>query len=58
MTIYTNLNTDDMCNEIRQHLKGVTNKEYIRAVICEHAKAKYRFITKHERDMLLAEYNV
>lgn len=58
MTVYTNLNTDDMCNEIRAHLVGATNKEYIRACICEHAKKKYQFITERERDMLLAEYGV
>ena len=54
--IYTNLDTDDMCNEIRRTLKNVTNKDFIkRRILFEY---DYRMISWKERDMLLREFGV
>lgn len=54
--IYTNLDADDMCNEIRRTLKNVTNKDFIkRRILFEY---DYRMISWDERNMLLREFGV
>ena len=54
--IYTNLNINDMLNNIRQHLKNIKNKEYIKECIELHYKKG--FITKKESDILHKEFIV
>ena len=55
-TIYTNLDTDNMVDEIRTHLKGVDNKKYIRDFI--NTQKAYGLITNAECDALYNEYGL
>ena len=54
--IYTNLDTNNMVNEIREHLKNVNNIEYIEDYI--NTQYLYGLITQEERIMLFKEYEV
>lgn len=52
--IYTNLDTNNMINELRVHFKGVNNKNYIKECIDTHHE--YKLITGVEKDVLYKEY--
>jgi hypothetical protein len=54
--IYTNLDSDNMVNEIRTHLKNVTNIDYIKAFI--DTQYKYHLIDYAEKKQLYKEYNL
>ena len=49
--IYTNLDTDNMFDEIITHLKNITNKDYILSVL--KTNLDYGLITKSEYEKLL-----
>ena len=49
--IYTNLDTDNMFDEIMIHLKNVTNKDYILSVL--KTNLDYGLITKSEYEKIL-----
>ena len=52
--IYTNLDTDNMVNEIMIHLKNVTNKDYILSVL--KTNLDYGLISKSEYEKLKVNY--
>lgn len=54
--VYTNLDINNMVDEIRVHLKGINNKKYIKE--CIDTNYKYGFITKIEKDILCKEFEV
>lgn len=49
--IYTNLDTDNMFDEIITHLKNITNKDYILSVL--KTNLDYGLITKSEYEKIL-----
>lgn len=54
MKIYSNLNLDDMIQELRNNFKGVTNKEYIENSLYTHRK--YNLINDKELKQLYNEF--
>lgn len=54
MNIYTNLNLNDMENELKAHLKNITNKQYIKNVLMTNLK--HGFITQNIYNKLYDEF--
>ena len=53
MNIYTNLNLNDMENELKAHLRNITNKQYIKDVLMTNLK--HGFITQNIYNKLYDE---
>lgn len=54
--IYTNLDTNNMVFEIKNHLKSIINEDYIKSIL--KTNLKYKLITKKEYKDLLKFYNL
>lgn len=54
--IYTNLDTNNMVFEIKNHLKNIINEYYIKSIL--KTNLKYKLITKKEYKDLLKFYNL
>jgi hypothetical protein len=54
MEIFTNLNADNMFEELKTHLKNIKTKKYIKD--CLELHYKYNFISKKEYLDLKKEY--
>lgn len=54
--IYTNLDTNNMIEEIEKHLENVRNKDYIKGVI--NASYEYELINDEEKEYLFRKYEV
>lgn len=54
--IYTNLDTNNMVFEIKNHLKNIINEDYIKNIL--KTNLKYKLITKKEYKYLLKFYNL
>lgn len=54
--IYTNLDTNNMVFEIKNHLKNIINEDYIKNIL--KTDLKYKLITKKEYKDLLKFYNL
>lgn len=54
--IYTNLDTNNMVFEIKNHLKNIINEDYIKSIL--KTNLKYKLITKKEYKDLLKFYNL
>lgn len=54
--IYTNLDTNNMVFEIKNHLKNIINEDYIKNIL--KINLKYKLITKKEYKDLLKFYNL
>lgn len=54
--IYTNLDTNNMVFEIKNHLKNIINEDYIKNIL--KTNLKYKLITKKEYKYLLKLYNL
>lgn len=50
----TNLDINNMANELRKHYKSITNKNYIKDSLKYHKD--YKFITQQEYKQLYKEY--
>lgn len=52
--IYTNIDIENMYNEIKKHLKNITNKKYIQDFI--NLQFDYKLITQKEKKELEKEF--
>lgn len=54
--VFSNLNLDNMADELRTHFKGVTNKDYIKKSLDYHLKEK--LISNEDYNILKKEYGI
>lgn len=56
ITIYSNLDTNNMASEIKQHLKGIYNTDYIKECLATHYN--HKLITTKEYNELKQHFGV